>query len=115
LWWGFLASLPVAGYRIIRRRDRDLGLVLAFYGVLFLPWFAVARTHYIYYALPCVPFMALALTGTVQSLSKRNARAAGWLLAILAVGVGAAFLPIWLGLPTSSTWLAHLRWLPRWP
>ncbi len=115
LWWGFLASLPVAGYRVIRRRDRDLGLVLAFYGVLFLPWFAVARTQYIYYALPCVPFMALALTATVQALAKRNARAAGWLVAILAVGVGAAFLPIWLGLPTSSKWLAHLRWLPRWP
>jgi dolichyl-phosphate-mannose--protein O-mannosyl transferase len=114
LFWGFLASLPLAVQRVIRRRDRELGIVLGFYAVMFVPWLAASRTEYFYYILPCVPFMALTIAGTLRTLSPQWSRRLGVTVGALALLVAAAFAPVWLGLPTSSAWLAHLRWLPRW-
>jgi dolichyl-phosphate-mannose--protein O-mannosyl transferase len=114
LFWGFLLMLPAALYRTIRHRERALAIILGFYAVLYVPWLLSNRTQYFFYMLPCVPFMALALVGALRTLSKNHARAVGVTTAVLALGVAMLFAPVWLGLPTSSAWLAHLRWLPRW-
>jgi dolichyl-phosphate-mannose-protein mannosyltransferase len=114
LFWGFLLTLPAALYRTIRHRERALAIILGFYAVMYLPWMLTRRTQYFYYILPCVPFMALAVVGVLRTLTKNHARSVGIAAAVLTVGVATLFAPVWLGLPTSSSWLAHLRWLPRW-
>ena len=114
LFWGFLLTLPVALHRAIRHRERALAIILAFYAVMYLPWMLTNRTQYFFYMLPCVPFMALAVVGALRGLSKNHSRSIGVATAVLTLGVAMLFAPVWLGLPTSSAWLAHLRWLPRW-
>ena len=59
LWWGFLASLPVAAFTLLRHPTWRDALIFGGYGAMFLPWLAVPRSQFIFYMLPAVPFMCL--------------------------------------------------------
>jgi dolichyl-phosphate-mannose--protein O-mannosyl transferase len=114
LFWGFLVVLPFALWRSVRSSESDLRIILAFYAVLLLPWMLTTRTQYIYYILPCVPFMALTIAGTLRTVAQPWARRIGVSIGLLASAVAALFMPVWLGLPTSTAWLSTIHWLPGW-
>ncbi|MER6507858.1 phospholipid carrier-dependent glycosyltransferase [Nonomuraea sp. NPDC001636] len=65
LWFGALLALAGTAVLYARRRDWRAGAVLLAYAMGWLPWFYYAladdRTMYLFYMLPVVPFMVLAV------------------------------------------------------
>lgn len=61
LWWTAVLVWVVLGILAILRRDWRLGVVPALVAVLYLPWLLTSRQTYIYYMVPIVPFLAIAV------------------------------------------------------
>jgi dolichyl-phosphate-mannose-protein mannosyltransferase len=115
LWWGFLLLLPVALVQIVRRPEWPDAVVFGGYAAMFLPWFAVGRTQFIWYMLPAVPFMCLAVVATFRRMPPSAGRTSAIVFAGGAFLVAVLFIPVWTGWPVSSSWIRALRWLPDWP
>ncbi len=115
LWWGFLLLVPVALVQVIRRPVWQDAVVLGGYASMFLPWFAVGRTQFIWYMLPAVPFMCLAVTATLRRLPPSGGRRSAIAFAGAAILVGVLFLPVWTGWRVPGSWIRALGWLPDWP
>ncbi|MFI6296018.1 dolichyl-phosphate-mannose--protein mannosyltransferase [Nonomuraea sp. NPDC050790] len=66
IWFGALAALVALIAWYVASRDWRAGAVLLAYAVGWLPWFYYAiadnRTMFLFYAIPMVPFMVLAIT-----------------------------------------------------
>ncbi len=114
LWWGFLLLVPVALVQIVRRPTWQDAVVFGGYAAMFLPWFLIGRTQFIWYMLPAVPFMCLGVASTLRRLPATLSR-------VLAIGVGTitvlvalAFIPVWTASWIPNAWLDRLGWLPRW-
>lgn len=114
LWWGFLALLPLAIPTVVRTPTWQDAVAFGGYTVMYLPWLAVQRSQFIFYMLPAVPFMCLAIVASLRRGPRSAARIAAPTIAGLVLVAAAAFAPVWLGLPASASWLARLRLLPTW-
>lgn len=65
IWWGSVIALGGCFWGWISRRDWRAAFILVGFAVGYLPWFWPAdRTEFLFYALPAVPFMCLALAYT---------------------------------------------------
>ena len=66
IWFAALAALLALIVWYVATRDWRAGAVLLSYAVGWLPWFYFAiaynRTMFLFYAIPMVPFMVLAIT-----------------------------------------------------
>ncbi|MFI7704570.1 dolichyl-phosphate-mannose--protein mannosyltransferase [Nonomuraea sp. NPDC049480] len=66
IWFGAVAALVALIAYYVSSRDWRAGAVLLAYAVGWLPWFYFAisdnRTMFLFYAIPMVPFMVLAIT-----------------------------------------------------
>jgi dolichyl-phosphate-mannose--protein O-mannosyl transferase len=68
IWWLSIPALVAAGWRWVAARDWRGGVILLAFLVGYLPWFredAHHRTMFLFYMMPAVPFMVLALTMAV--------------------------------------------------
>jgi dolichyl-phosphate-mannose--protein O-mannosyl transferase len=116
VWW---ASLPVIAYLGIqaarRRRASDAAVVaVGGFAVLYLPWLAVTTERsftFLFYLLPAVPFMCLAIavvaTPWVRSLAGRSIVA---VFCALAVASFAFFYPLLTAAPLSRPAVETRRW-----
>jgi dolichyl-phosphate-mannose--protein O-mannosyl transferase len=111
----FLLALPLALVNAIRRADPAARLALSFYAAMYLPWLFFSRAAFIYYIVPCLPFMALAIVSALRSLGPTIGRRVTALVLVADVGAAAAFMPVWLGLPGASSVMRALHLLPGWP
>ena len=77
LWWGSIIALIAVFGLWARRRDWRAGAVLLMFAATFLPWFKWhERTMFLFYLLPGLPFMVLAVTLALgMVLGRRNASA----------------------------------------
>ncbi len=114
-WWGFIILLPVALAQILRRPTWQDSVAFGGYAAMFLPWFVVGRSQFIFYMLPAVPFMALGVVATVRRFSPRSAVTAAFAFMGATIVCTAAFAPIWTGWWVPSSWVHALGWLPGWP
>ncbi|MDX6225989.1 MAG: dolichyl-phosphate-mannose-protein mannosyltransferase [Frankiales bacterium] len=65
IWWASIPALVLMGWYWISRRDWRAGAVLACFLFAFVPWIVSdinGRIMFNFYALPCLPFMILAIT-----------------------------------------------------
>lgn len=94
LWWGFLpaAALLVSG---LVRRDRRAAFPLAFVGAQFLPWLAVPRPVFSFYAVPLVPFLALGVAAAVTRIGDRRPLWAPLVGAVVGGGAVAGVVGMW--------------------
>ncbi len=94
LWWTFLpaAALLVAG---LARRDRRAAIPLAFVAAQFLPWLAVSRPVFSFYAVPMVPFLGLGVAAAVARIGDRLPLLSPLLGAVGGGGVVAGAVAIW--------------------
>ena len=140
LFWGSVWAIPYAAWSWWRRRDWTAGFVtMAFLG-LWLPWFAVSRPQFFFYALPLTPFMVLASVITLRDLSEAKLvvrddtgevaidpetgrpaissrhpyRPIVWVYLVAFVALFIWFWPLYVGsqIP-DSFWRLHI-WLPTW-
>ena len=114
LWWGFIVLLPLALVQIVRRRAWQDAVAFGGYAAMFLPWFFVGRSQFIFYMLPAVPFMALGVAATLRRFPARWVMPSTVLFAGAAVACAAAFAPVWTGWWVSNSWSRALGWLPGW-
>ena len=116
VWWASLPALGYLGIRVARRRlASDAAVVIVGgFAVLYLPWLAVTGERsftFLFYLLPAVPFMCLALatvvTPWVRSLGGRSIVA---LFCALAIASFAFFYPILTATPLSKEAVESRQW-----
>jgi len=126
IWWASIPALLTCGWHWVSKRDWRAAFILVGFAGSFLPWLwydLERRTMFLFYALPLVPFMCLALAYCAGlALGRRTAHAerrfwgaavVGGYLAV-AVGTFLFFYPILAArvIPTSS-WDARM-WFSSW-
>jgi dolichyl-phosphate-mannose--protein O-mannosyl transferase len=114
LWWGFLALTPFLVARIVRAADWRTATVTAGYAAMYLPWLALARTQFIYYMLPVVPFMGLCVVAVLRSFGNRPRLIATGTLVLTVSAAAALLAPAWMYLRAGSGWLRAAHLLPGW-
>lgn len=124
IWWAGLPALVGTIGLWVARRDWRASLVVVGFGTSFLPWLLFpSRTMFIFYALPLLPFLVLAITAMAGiALGPRDApesrRIGGALVVgayvILVLVLFAYFYPILSAqvIPMSE-WQARM-WFPGW-
>lgn len=112
LWWPALLAYPVLLWRAAVRRDVTAATIAVPLLAMWAPWLASGKPGYLFYMVPVVPFMALAVVHVVRHTSRP--RQLGAALLVLSVLGFAFFAPIWLGLPVSPDALGIRYWLPSW-
>ena len=107
VWWSSIPALIFTAYRWVRRRDwrGPEGVILAGFFVTYAPWLIQNTDRsalFIFYLLPTVPFMMLALGYAAVSIGRSwEARAAVGLFAALAIAYFAYFYPVLAQAPIS--------------
>ena len=114
VWWASLAALFALSLRWIRRRHSDAAVLAVIgFGATYVPLLVVSWARpatFLYYMLPSVPFMCLALAtiGSEWIATSRKWLASGF--AVAAVAVFAFFYPILTGMPLSDESLGARQW-----
>lgn len=114
LWWGFLALLPVAALTVLRRACWQDAVAFGGFAALYVPWLFVGRTQFVFYLLPAVPFMCLAVVATIRRLPRPAGRATAAVLCGAVALAAMAYAPLWTGMWIDRGWAGHLRLLPGW-
>ncbi|HEV2089424.1 MAG TPA: hypothetical protein VGR21_14050, partial [Cryptosporangiaceae bacterium] len=107
LWWSFGAALVATAWGWLARRDWRGAAILACVGAGLVPWtFYPDRTMFLFYALPALPFLVLAVTYALGMLlgpvtADRDRRLLGVGLAglyvLLVAATFAYFYPVYTG------------------
>jgi dolichyl-phosphate-mannose--protein O-mannosyl transferase len=108
----FLLLLPMAVANAVKRRDWPSRVALLFYATMYLPWLAFSRASFLYYIVPCLPFMSLAIVAGLRSLHERLRSGAVAALVVADVACAAVLMPVWLGLDESLSLVRALHLLP---
>ncbi|CAN5312831.1 phospholipid carrier-dependent glycosyltransferase [soil metagenome] len=124
IWWAATAAIFYLVYRLIRKREWQVGLILMGMVAGYLPWLMyINRTIFQFYTIAFEPYMILGLTfviglalGSRDDPRRRRTAAlivvAAYLL--LASLVAVFFYPVWTAQPIPG-WLLTLHyWLPSW-
>jgi len=112
VWWTALVALAALVWRSARRRNIPTSdaVIVAGFIAGYVPWFVITRQEaFLYYLLPAVPFLYLALARGVTAMSSRLLRnGAIAVLLIGAIGMFSFFRPVLVGIP-----LTHVEWERR--
>jgi dolichyl-phosphate-mannose--protein O-mannosyl transferase len=116
VWWASLIALAACAYSFARRRGlgRPEGVILAGFGFAYGPWLLVdalsdRTSTFLFYMLPAVPFMCIALAWAALELGDSwEARAARALFGLAAVALFAFYYPL-----TAFTPLPQPSWQKR--
>ncbi len=124
IWWAAILAVLVCIWLWLARRDWRASFILVGVAADILPWLPYPqRTKFVFYALPMLPFLVLALTAVAGlALGRRTDSEVRRLTGALAVGAYAMvvivafwyFYPIWtyVRIPYNS-WNARI-WFPGW-
>ena len=100
VWWSSILALIYTGIAWIRRRDMRLphGVIFAGFCLTYLPWLLIATGRsavFIFYLLPTLPFMCLAIGNVAESIGRSwEAKAATAVFAAGAIGMFAFLYPL---------------------
>ncbi|MCS5714520.1 phospholipid carrier-dependent glycosyltransferase [Herbiconiux sp. CPCC 205716] len=124
IWWCATAALFYLVYRLVRRREWQVGLVLMGMVAGYLPWLMyTGRTVFQFYTIAFEPYMILGLTMVIGlALGSRadprpqrtRALAVVGAFLVVCVLVSAWFYPVWVGMPVPAWFLSLHYWLPSW-
>lgn len=124
IWWAGAAALMYLAFRLVRRREWTVGIILTGMAAGYLPWlFYTHRTVFQFYSIVFEPYMILALTmclglilGTRNDVTWKRERGISVVASylILVFLIAAFFYPLYTGaLVPFEFWQAHM-WLPGW-
>jgi dolichyl-phosphate-mannose--protein O-mannosyl transferase len=72
IFWGSILAIPYTAYAWWTRRDWRAAFVVLVIAGLYLPWFAVSRPQFLFYAAPITPFFVLACVYALRELSEMH-------------------------------------------
>ncbi|MBA3363009.1 MAG: phospholipid carrier-dependent glycosyltransferase [Actinobacteria bacterium] len=116
VWWASLPALVYLGIRATSRRHLSAvtAVVIGGFAILYVPWLAVTTERsftFLFYLLPAVPFMCLALAAVATPLARSLiGRAALALLCALAIAFFSFFYPVLTATPISKPALEARQW-----
>lgn len=115
IWWPALPAYVVLAWFALRRRDWRAATLLVFLLGQYVPWLATSRPAFLFYTLPIVPFMTLALAYVGwRSREESGLRWVPYALLILAVLGFLFWYPILAGSEMSKdAWQLRI-WSQRW-
>ena len=106
VWWTALASLFVLGVRVVRRRAAESAIVaLTGFGAMYGPLLLVSAVRpatFLYYMLPAVPFMCLAIAAVAGAWDVRRASRAMIGFSAAAAAMLVFFYPVLTARPLSE-------------
>jgi dolichyl-phosphate-mannose-protein mannosyltransferase len=113
VWWGSLVAFVYAAQDWVRRRGDAQGVILAGFLAAWLPWVllgAARRLTFLFYLLPAVPFMCLAVADVLRrAVGSRIGRAAGAMTAAALVASFLFYYPVLTARPlTLQVWEARV-------
>lgn len=116
IFWGTVFGVPWVGWRWGSKRDWRAGLIVVAFLVQYLPWFAVARTSFLFYMAPVTPFMVLGLTYVVRDIADvrfdgRRSRVAVGIASFLVAASVAMF--VWFYPVLTGGTLSYKQWTYR--
>jgi dolichyl-phosphate-mannose--protein O-mannosyl transferase len=124
IWWCATAALFYLVYRLVRKREWQVGLVLMGMVAGYLPWLLyLNRTIFQFYTIAFEPYMILGLTFVIGLAlgSRGDPRAvrtrALWIVGaflVVCLAVTAWFYPVWTAMPVPAWFLSLHYWLPSW-
>jgi dolichyl-phosphate-mannose--protein O-mannosyl transferase len=79
---------------------------------MYLPWLVFSRASFLFYIVPCLPFMALGIVAALRSIRGSFRTPATIALAVGDLACAAALMPVWLGLDGSLSIVRALHLLP---
>lgn len=117
-WWSFLIVLADMLYRAFKEKDLKIIFILCGYLPLYLFWLSSLSNYggtwhfkggFFYYMLPCVPFMCLGLTETINDLmDTKLGRVTVWVYFLGLLIFLAAYYPILTGIPITGEYFEKL-------
>lgn len=114
VFWTGIAAIPTAAWLAWKRADdAAVVAVVAFLG-MYLPWFFVDRPQFLFYALPLVPFIVLAIVAMLRYLRETRATPVAVALVVVALGLAAWFWPMLTGARLSPEAWELRAWFPTW-
>ncbi|GAA2242846.1 phospholipid carrier-dependent glycosyltransferase [Herbiconiux moechotypicola] len=124
IWWAATAAIFYLVYRLVRKREWQVGLILMGMVAGYLPWLLyINRTVFQFYTIAFEPYMILGLTfvigmalgsrGDPRWLRTRSLVLVGAFLEVCVL-VSAWFYPVWTGMPVPAWFLSLHYWLPTW-
>ncbi|HLP22526.1 MAG TPA: phospholipid carrier-dependent glycosyltransferase [Microbacteriaceae bacterium] len=124
IWWAATIAAGYLYYRLIMRREWQVGFMLVGLAAGYLPWLNyLNRTVFEFYTIAFEPFLILGLTwclglvlGTAADARERRTRNLALVAVYLSatVAVSAFFVPLMTGMQVPFWfWNAHM-WLPSW-
>jgi dolichyl-phosphate-mannose--protein O-mannosyl transferase len=100
IFWGSILAIPYTAYAWWRDRDWRAAFVFVTVAGLYLPWFAVSRPQFLFYAAPITPFFVLACVYALRDLSEMHVMGSR----------SRPFLPLAVGLVAASVILFLWFW-----
>lgn len=114
IFWGSFLALPTAAIAWIRARDWRAGIAVVGFLSLYLPWLLVSRAQFLFYALPIVPFLVLAMIVMLRELVERGYTPLAVGLVSVALMLTVLFWPTYVGHELDSTQWQLRSWFPSW-
>jgi len=119
VWWASIPAMAAMVWLWVARRDWRAALILVTFLAGYLPWFwydRSDRTMFLFYALPMVPFMVLAITMALGYVIGR--RTFGWRRMVGATVAGAYLLAViinfaWLRPVLAGDVITYDQWHSR--
>ncbi len=124
IWWAATAALFYLLYRLVRRREWQVGLILTGMLAGYVPWLLyLHRTVFQFYTIAFEPFLLLGLTFVIGLVlghrddprwrRQHGIRFVAVFLA-LATALSVFFWPLWTGMQLDYQFLRAHWWLPSW-
>jgi dolichyl-phosphate-mannose--protein O-mannosyl transferase len=114
VFWGTLLALPTAAIAWWRRGDWRAGVAVTGILTLYVPWLLVPRPQFLFYALPVVPFMVLAMVVLLRDLVRGGYPVIAGAIVVAALGIAVLMWPTYVGLPLDSYGWELRAWFPSW-
>lgn len=124
LWWAAVAACLYLAYRLVRRREWPVGLILTGIAVGYLPWLLYTeRTVFQFYTIVFLPYLVLGLTAVLglllgsredpPSRRRRGIRIVAGILSVIVL-TAAFFYSMATGIVVSGDFQRLHDWLPQW-